>query len=112
MPRSSRFLSAAAAVLLLAGCAAPHAPGSSGAASSAQPAEPAALQGTLNQVDEELTYLIVIANDSYYRFDFGDSGVDLSGFAPGDSVTVTYSGTLDPDSEEITAQLVSISKDS
>ena len=31
--------------------------------------------------------------------------------APGDSITVTYTGPLEPDSEDVTAQLVSVTKD-
>lgn len=81
------------------------------ASSSQTDAEEQTIQGILNQVDKEQEYLILIADDAYCRFDFSESGADLSGLEPGDSVTVTYTGTLDQDSEEITAKLVSISKD-
>ena len=69
------------------------------------------IQGTLNQIDSDQKYLILIADDAYYRFDFSECDSDLSGLEPGDSVTLTYTGTPDQDSEDVTAQLVSITKD-
>lgn len=68
------------------------------------------IQGTLNVVDSGLEYLILITEDGYYRFDFSQSEAELSDLVPGDSVTVTYTGNLDQEGEEITAQLISIEK--
>ena len=80
--------------------------------SGSQPAaEEHTIQGTLNQIDSDQKYLILIADDAYYRFDFSECDSDLSGLEPGDSVTLTYTGTPDQDSEDVTAQLVSITKD-
>lgn len=84
-------------------------PDSSASGSSAH-AETATIQGTLNQVDPELEYLILVSDGVYCRFDCSDSSADLAGLEPGDQVSVTYTGTLDPDSEDVTAQLVSIAK--
>ena len=69
------------------------------------------LQGTLNHIDTDLKYLVLISDDLYFRFDFSESDADLSDLAPGDSITVTYTGPLEPDSEDVTAQLVSVTKD-
>lgn len=74
-------------------------------------AEERTIQGILNQIDSDQKYLILIADDAYYRFDFSECASDLSGLEPGDSVTLTYTGTPDQDSEDVTAQLVSITKD-
>ena len=68
------------------------------------------VQGTVNQIDTEQKYLVLVTDDDYCRFDFSDSDADLSGLEPGDSVTVTYTGTLDGESEEVSATLVSIEK--
>ena len=80
-------------------------------ASSSQKSEEYTLQGTLNQIDTDLKYLVIISDDLYFRFDFSESDADLSDLAPGDSITVTYTGPLEPDSEDVTAQLVSVAKD-
>lgn len=85
-------------------------PSSQSASGSQQAAEEHAIQGVLNQVDNEQKYIILIADEAYHRFDFSDHGADLSGMEPGDSVTVIYTGTLDQESEEIPAKLVSITK--
>ena len=69
------------------------------------------IQGTLNQVDAEQEYLVLVADEAYCRFDCSDSGADLSGLEPGDSVTITYTGTLDEESDDVTAKLVTITKD-
>ena len=90
------------AALTLAGCSAPG-------GSPAGPEEQT-LQGRLNLVDSELKYLIVIADDAYCRFDFSQSDADVSGLEPGDSVSVTYTGDLDPESEDATAQLTRIER--
>ena len=80
-------------------------------ASSSQKSEEYTLQGTLNQIDTDLKYLVLISDDLYFRFDFSESDADLSDLAPGDSITVTYTGPLEPDSEDVPAQLVSVTKD-
>ena len=79
--------------------------------SAVQEEEEHTVQGTLNQIDSELEYLLLIVDDQYCRIDFSQSEADLSGMEPGDSVTVTYTGILDQESEEILAKLVSITKD-
>ena len=56
-------------------------------ASSSQKSEEYTLQGTLNQIDTDLKYLVLISDDLYFRFDFSESDADLSDLAPGDSIT-------------------------
>ena len=101
--------------LLLCACAAPG--GQNNADNppsvsdvSQNESEPRTIKGTVNQIDTEQTYLVLMTDEAYYRFDFSESGVDLSGFEPGDAVTVTYTGTLDEESEDITAELIGIAK--
>ena len=45
----------------------------------------------------------------YYRFE--RNGVDVSGLIPGDPVTVTYTGALDPEEGTVSAVLLSITRD-
>lgn len=85
---------------------------SAGSSSSQQAAEEHTLQGTLNMIDTDMQYLILVTDDGYSRLSFADTDLDLSGLEPGDEVTVTYTGTLDPDSEDVTAQLTSVTKNS
>ena len=84
---------------------------SSSTSGSQQNVETHTLQGTLNQIDTELKYLVLVTEEGYFRFSFSDTDLDLSGLEPGDTVTITYTGTLDAESEDVSAQLVSISKD-
>ena len=83
---------------------------SSADSSSSQSPEEQTLNGTLNMVDNDQKYLVLVTDEGYSRFSFADTDLDLSKLAPGDAVTVTYTGTLEPDSEEVTAQLVSVTK--
>ena len=110
---------AAALTVALAACARNHAPSSSqgpgasgsGSSSVQSPSdgeETKTLEGTLNQADSDLGLLLVISDDQYCRFDL--NGTDVSGLEPGDSIKVTYTGTLDPESDEVTAVVVSIEK--
>ena len=103
----------------LAACARNHAPSSaqdpgasgSGSSSVQSPSDgekTKTLEGTLNQADSDLGLLLVISDDQYCRFDL--NGTDVSGLEPGDSIKVTYTGTLDPESDEVTAVVVSIEK--
>ena len=112
---ASLFLAAAAlTVLALAGCAhgSPDASPSASQPSQSQAEEQTStLQGTLYSFDQTLEYLVLLTDDGYFRIGFSGQETDLSGLEPGDSVTVTYTGTLDQSSEDITAQLVSIAKD-
>ena len=66
------------------------------------------LQGTLNTADTGLGLLIVVAEDQYYRFEL--NGVDVSALTPGDEVVVTYTGALEPNSDDLTAVVVSVDK--
>ena len=84
---------------------------SSSTSGSQQNVETHTLQGTLNQIDTDLKFLILVTEEGYFRFSFSDTDLDLSGLEPGDTVTITYTGTLDAESEDVSAQLVSISKD-
>ena len=84
---------------------------SSSTSGSQQNVETHTLQGTLNQIDTDLKYLVLVTEEGYFRFSFSDTDLDLSGSEPGDTVTITYTGTLDAESEDVSAQLVSISKD-
>ena len=84
---------------------------SSSTSGSQQNVETHTLQGTLNQIDTDLKYLVLVTEEGYFRFSFSDTDLELSGLEPGDTVTITYTGTLDAESEDVSAQLVSISKD-
>ena len=84
---------------------------SSSTSGSQQNVETHTLQGTLNQIDTDLKYLVLVTEEGYFRFSFSDTDLDLSGLEPGATVTITYTGTLDAESEDVSAQLVSISKD-
>ena len=84
---------------------------SSSTSGSQQNVETHTLQGTLNQIDTGLKYLVLVTEEGYFRFSFSHTGLHLSGLEPGDTVTITYTGTLDAESEDVSAQLVSISKD-
>ena len=84
---------------------------SSSTSGSQQNVETHTLQGTLNQIDTDLKYLVLVTEEGYFRFSFSDTDLDLSGLEPGDTVTITYTGTLDAESEDVSAQLVSIPKD-
>ena len=84
---------------------------SSSTSGSQQNVETHTLQGTLNQIDTDLKYLVLVTEEGYFRFSFSDTDLDLSGLEPGDTVTITYTGTLDAETEDVSAQLVSISKD-
>ena len=53
------------------------------------------LTATVNQVDSDLGYLVLVTEDGYYKLDL--NGVDVSGLEPGDDVTATYIGTLSPE---------------
>ena len=78
------------------------------AASPAPEAETSVLQGTLNTLDAELDFLIVVDGDgNYCRFNLGDT--DAGELEPGDAVMVTYTGQLSDD-EEITATVTAIEK--
>lgn len=57
-------------------------------------AEEQTISGIINRLGE---YLVLLdENSEYHIFDF-DEAVDLSSLEEGDSVTVTYTGTLDSD---------------
>ena len=61
----------------------------------------------VNKIDD---YLVLLTDDGeYHIFDFGED-VDPSAMEEGDRVTVTYTGTLDPESDEVTAVVVSVEK--
>lgn len=116
------------AVLALSGCSmlsrylpGGETPAASSSSQSSQSSQPAAspadrseehvIEGTINIIDKDLEYLVLVTDDGYARLGFADAGLDLSSLAPGDSITVTYTGPLEPDSEDVTAQLVSVTKD-
>ena len=76
------------------------------------PREEQTLQATLNRVDSELGYLVLVTEEGdFYKLDL--NGTDVSGLEPGDAVTAAYTGTLstDEEGEDLSAQLVSIQKD-
>lgn len=74
----------------------------------ADDAQTKTMKGVVNTIDAGLDMLLLIADDAYYKFEIGD--VDLTGLEPGDTVTVTYTGEAQPDSETVEAALVSIEK--
>ena len=89
LPGEALTLSLAAA-LLCSGCT-PLPPGDQSASAS----QVSTVSTSLSQV--------------YYRFE--RNGVDVSGLIPGDPVTVTYTGALDPEEGTVSAVLLSITKD-
>lgn len=104
------------AALLLCACSAPGGQGGSDNAPSVSDdagqnqSETQTIQGTLNQIDTDQMYLVLVTDEAYYRFDFSESGEDLSALEPGDNITITYTGTLDDTDEDVTAKLVSVVK--
>ena len=102
------LLAAGVLAALLCACAAPG--GGNTPASGADPESPQTIQGTLNQLDTDQSYLVLVTDDAYCRFDFSESGADLSGFEPGDAVAIPYPATLGEASEDVTADLVHIEK--
>ena len=86
----------------------PETPGA--ASPSAQPeAETSTLRGTLNTVDTGQDLLVLVDGDGgYCRFDL--NGVDAAGLEPGDTVEVTYTGVLSPDSDDLTAVVTALEK--
>ena len=74
----------------------------------ADDAQTKTMKGVVNTIDTGLDMLVLIADDAYYKFEIGD--VDLTGLEPGDTVTVTYTGEAQPDSETVEAALVSVEK--
>lgn len=83
-------------------------PADTPAPSSTPELETETVTGTFYLVDTELDYMVLASGDSYFQFNL--NGVDVSHVAPGDRVVVTYTGTLDADSEKITADLVSVER--
>ena len=75
---------------------------------AADEAQTKTMKGVVNTIDTGLDMLILIADEAYYKFEIGD--VDLTGLEPGDTVTVTYTGEAQPDSETVEAALVSVEK--
>ena len=111
MTRRRLFLPAlglALAVCLAACSAAPDVPSSAPpAAPDAAEEETATCQGTLNTLDTDLDYLVIVdGNGDHLSFDL--AGADAGGLEPGDAVTVTYTGTLSAGGGEPTATVVSI----
>ena len=75
---------------------------------AADDAQTKTMKGVVNTIDTGLDMLVLIVDDAYYKFEIGD--VDLTGLEPGDTVTVTYTGEAQPDSETVEAALVSVEK--
>ena len=67
------------------------------------------LRGALDRLEPEADCLVLASGGEYYRFE--RNGVDVSGLIPGDPVTVTYTGALDPEEGTVSADLLSITKD-
>ena len=64
------------------------------------------ISGIVNRLDD---YLVLLdSNEQYHTFDFGED-IDPASLEEGDSVTVTYTGTLD--SEDPYPVAVSITKE-
>lgn len=88
-----------AAALLCAGCA-PLPSASQGSSApqvstvSASLSQVSSLRGALDRLEPEADCLVLASGGEYYRFE--RNGVDVSGLIPGDPVTVTYTGALDP----------------
>lgn len=103
-----------AAALLCAGCA-PLPSASQGSSASqvstvsASLAQVSSLRGALDRLEPEADCLVLASGGEYYRFE--RNGVDVSGLIPGDPVTVTYTGALDPEEGTVSAVLLSITRD-
>ncbi len=65
-------------------------------------------EGTVNTINTELNLLVLATNDGYYKFNI--NGTDLTLVEPGDLIKVIYTGTLEADSDDVTADLVTIVK--
>lgn len=103
-----------AAALICAGCA-PLSPAKQSVSASqisdasASLSQVSSLRGALDRLEPEADCLILASGGAYYRFEL--NGVDVSGLIPGDPVTVTYTGVLDPEKDSVSAVLLSITKD-
>lgn len=103
-----------AAALLCAGCA-PLPSASQGSSApqvstvSASLSQVSSLRGALDRLEPEADCLVLASGGEYYRFE--RNGVDVSGLIPGDPVTVTYTGALDPEEGTVSAVLLSITRD-
>lgn len=103
-----------AAALLCSGCASLPAASQSPSASQVSPvsaslSQVSSLRGALDRLEPEADCLVLASGGAYYRFQ--RNGVDVSGLIPGDPVTVTYTGVLDPEEGAVSAALLSIAKD-
>lgn len=65
-------------------------------------------EGTVNTIDTDLDMLVMAKDDGYYKFNI--NGVDMANVEPGDFITLIYTGTLEADSDDVTANLVAIVK--
>lgn len=110
-----RLIACALMVLLLAGCKAPSSDGKESsqptttpetAQTSQSPApEGKLLKGIINRIGN---YLVLLTDDGVYQtMDFGE-GVTMDSFTEGDSVEVTYTGTLN--SPEADPVIIAITK--
>ena len=105
------LLCAAFLVLFMTACAGAPAgtPSPTPSPTASEAAAARELEGTVNRVDEELDYLVLVGEDgTYYQFSL--NGVDASGLEPGDSVAVTYEG--EPGGDTPDAKLLSLVKTS
>ena len=113
LPGEALTLSLAAA-LLCSGCT-PLPPGDQSASASqvstvsTSLSQVSSLRGALDRLEPEADCLVLASGGDYYRFE--RNGVDVSGLIPGDPVTVTYTGALDPEEGTVSAVLLSITKD-
>ena len=127
MQHRKLFLAAAGAALAIALTARPGtgAPARTPAGTASAPQETAVvetqtpapeaeshtLQATLNSVDTGLDFLVAVdENGNYCRFNLG--GVDADGLEPGDSIQITYTGTLSDGEGEPTATITALEKTS
>ncbi len=65
-------------------------------------------EGTVNTINTELDMIVLATDQGYYKFNI--NGVDLAYIEPGDFIKVIYTGTLEADSDDVTADLVAIVK--
>ena len=122
MQHRKLFLAAAGAALAIAltACSGTGAPAGTPAGTASAPqetqtpapeAESPTLQATLNSVDTGLDFLVAVdENGNYCRFNLG--GVDADGLEPGDSIQITYTGTLSDGEGEPTATITALEKTS
>ena len=118
MQHRKLFLAAAGAALAIAltACSGTGAPAGTPAGTASAPQESAVVETQTPAQEAEshtlqATLLVAVdENGNYCRFNLG--GVDADGLEPGDSIQITYTGTLSDGEGEPTATITALEKTS